>query len=91
MKNYELKIKTKSKNYSVLIGSDLIKNISNILRKKNIEFSKCLMVIDKNVPKKFKSILKKKIKAKKKRNLPTAQCSRKSKGICAKKFIRENE
>ena len=66
MKNYELKIKTKSKNYSVLIGSDLIKNISNILRKKNIEFSKCLMVIDKNVPKKFKSILKKKIKAKKK-------------------------
>ena len=50
MKNYELKIKTKSKKYSVLIGSDLIKNISNIL-KKNIKFSKCPMVIEKNVPK----------------------------------------
>ena len=66
MKTYELKINTKSKNYSLIIGSNLIKNISKILGKKKIYFSKCLIVIDVNIPNKFKSFLKKEIKVSKK-------------------------
>ena len=66
MRTFELKINTRSKNYSVIIGSNLIKNISKILAKKKIYFNKCLIVIDRNIPVKFKSALKKGIKAKKK-------------------------
>ena len=65
MKANNIQINTKTKKYSIIIGFNLIENISNILSDKNISFEKCLVVIDKNIPKKFKSILIKNLKLKK--------------------------
>ena len=65
MKTNNIQIKTNTKKYSIIIGSNIIKNIKNILSHQKISFEKCLVVIDKNIPKKFKSILLKKLKSKK--------------------------
>ncbi len=65
MRTFNIKINTKEKKYSIIIGSNIIKNISIILAKENIFFEKCLVVIDKNVPTKFKLIIRKKLKFKK--------------------------
>ena len=59
-------INTKTKKYSIIIGSNIIRNISKILSNHKISFEKCLVVVDKNIPSKFKSILIKKLKIKKK-------------------------
>jgi hypothetical protein len=53
MKQKIIKVKTKSKNYEVHIGSNLISKLKNILKKNKLSFSKCLIVIDTNIPKKF--------------------------------------
>ena len=50
MKQYKLLVKTSSE-ISYIIGSNLIQ-ISKILRDNLINFEKCLIVIDKNIPKK---------------------------------------
>ena len=65
MKINNIQIKTNTKKYSIIIGSNIIKNIKNILSYQKISFEKCLVVVDKNIPKKFKSILLKKLKSKK--------------------------
>ncbi len=52
MKPIKLIVKTKDENYPILIGKNLISNLSNILKKNSITFKKCLFVIDKNIPKK---------------------------------------
>ena len=49
----KLKVKTKTETYPILIGSNLVQNISPILKKNSIRFNQCLIVIDKNVPKKI--------------------------------------
>ena len=55
----KLNVKTNTKQYNILIGSKLISSLSFLLRKNSIDFNKCLIVIDKNVPKNFiKKILK---------------------------------
>ena len=64
MKKIKLVVKTSSKNYPIIIGSNIIKNISSIIQTNNIKFNKCLIVADKKVPKKNLSILKKKISCK---------------------------
>ena len=66
MKPIELKIKTKNKGYSIIIGSNLLLKISNIIKNNSLKFNKCLLIVDKNVPKKFianikKSLIQKKI------------------------------
>ncbi len=66
MKTYNIKVKTKTKKYTIVIGQDIIKNISSILKKHNIFFKKCLIVVDKNIPSKFKLTLIKNLKTKKK-------------------------
>tara|TARA_Y100000590_G_scaffold151781_1_gene174382 strand:- start:241 stop:1347 length:1107 start_codon:yes stop_codon:yes gene_type:complete len=66
MKTYNIKIKTKTKKYTIVIGHNIIKSISSILKKHNIFFRKCLIVIDKNIPSKFKSTLIKNLKTNKK-------------------------
>ena len=65
MQTRNIKINTKTKKYSIIIGSNIIQNISRILDKQKIYFEKCLIVIDKNIPVKFKKTLIKKLKAKK--------------------------
>ena len=64
MKTQNIKINTKTKKYSIIIGSNLINNISKILSKQNFSFKQCLIVIDKNIPKKTQLVLTKKLKAK---------------------------
>tara|TARA_B100001057_G_scaffold43466_1_gene38872 strand:+ start:5542 stop:6645 length:1104 start_codon:yes stop_codon:yes gene_type:complete len=51
MKPIKLIVKTKDESYPILIGRNLISNLSNLLKKNSIIFKKCLIVIDKNIPK----------------------------------------
>tara|TARA_B100000287_G_scaffold420725_1_gene460479 strand:- start:710 stop:1816 length:1107 start_codon:yes stop_codon:yes gene_type:complete len=54
MKIQKLQISTKTNKYSIFIGSKLIARINKILSSQKLSFSKILIVIDKNVPTKFK-------------------------------------
>jgi len=62
MKIHKIHINTKTKKYSIFIGSKLISNINKILLSQKLYFSKVLIVIDKNVPSKFRSKLIKNLK-----------------------------
>ena len=66
MKSYKLEINTKSKKYKVVVGSNLLKNVSRILKEENIHVDKCLILLDKNIPIKFKSLLTKNLNVKNK-------------------------
>jgi|TARA_B100001540_G_scaffold196156_1_gene172743 3-dehydroquinate synthase len=65
MKPIKLIIKTKSETYPIIIGNNLVKNISQIFKKNSIKFNKCLLIIDKKVPKRIVSIITKSLKRKK--------------------------
>ena len=64
MKMHKLIVNTKSEKYPILIGSNLIQNFSKIIKEYSLNFQKCLIIIDKNVPKKQVSIIRKKLKIK---------------------------
>tara|TARA_Y100000996_G_C22530977_1_gene646436 strand:- start:324 stop:1430 length:1107 start_codon:yes stop_codon:yes gene_type:complete len=51
MKPIKLIIRTKTKKYPILVGSNLVSKLSNIFNHNSIKFEKCLLLIDKNVPK----------------------------------------
>ena len=57
MKAHNLSINTKTKKYSIFIGSNLISNINRIFTSQKLSFSKILIVVDKNVPNEFKKKL----------------------------------
>jgi 3-dehydroquinate synthase/shikimate kinase/3-dehydroquinate synthase len=65
MKPIRLKIDTKSQKYSIIIGSNLISNLSNIVKNNSVNFKKCLLIIDKNISKKIISKIKKSLSKKK--------------------------
>ncbi len=65
MKQIKLNIITKTEKYPIIIGSNLTSNISKIFKSNSIDFDKCFIVIDKNVPKKFISNIKLSLKNKK--------------------------
>jgi len=65
MKPINLKINTKSKKYSIIIGSNLGPSISKIIKKNLINFKQCLLVVDKNVSKQIISKIKKSLNKKK--------------------------
>jgi len=65
MKPIKLKIDTKSQKYSIIIGSNLISNLSNIVKNNSVNFKKCLLIIDKNISKKIISKIKKSLSKKK--------------------------
>ena len=52
MKPIKLFVKTKYEQYPIIIGKNLLSNLSNLLRKNSITFKKCLLIIDKNIRKK---------------------------------------
>ena len=56
MKKIRLKVKTKSKTYPIIIGKNIITQISNILKSNNINFEKSLIVVDSKIPKNKKNI-----------------------------------
>ena len=64
MKPFKLIVKTKSENYPIIIGSNIIKDLFLCLKRNSIDFDKCLLVIDKNVPKKMISKITKSLKKK---------------------------
>ena len=53
MKPIRLIVKTNSEKYPIIIGNDLLSKLSKIFKKNSINFKKCLLVIDNNVPNKF--------------------------------------
>mgnify|MGYP001243843901 CR=1 FL=1 len=53
MEPIKLKINTKTQKYSIIIGSNLAANMSKILKENSISFKQCLLILDKNVPKKL--------------------------------------
>ena len=53
MKTTKIIIRTKSNNYPIVIGSNLIKSLLNIAKRNSLNFNKCLLIVDNNVPKKF--------------------------------------
>jgi len=65
MKTSKLIIKSSSGKYPILIGSNVISNISKLMLNNSINFEKCLLVVDKNVPKKLISKIRKSLKKKK--------------------------
>ena len=48
-----LPIRTKSKNYKIYIGKNIISKINKIVINENIKFKKTLIVVDKKIPKIF--------------------------------------
>ena len=53
MKPIKLIVKTNSEKYPIIIGRNLIPNLSQIFRKNSINFKKCLLVIDKNISNRY--------------------------------------
>ena len=65
MKPIKLTIKTKSETYPIIIGSNIVKDLSKFLTKNSINVYQCLLIIDKKVPIKFISKITKSLKRKK--------------------------
>ena len=66
MKLKKLQINTLSQKYSIFIGYNLISNLNKLFLENSIDFEKCLLVIDTNIPKKNLKIINKSFKNKKK-------------------------
>ena len=61
-----LPIKTKSKQYKIYIGENILGQINKIFKKEDINFKKSLIIVDKKVPKIFIKKIKSVIKSEKK-------------------------
>ena len=64
MKPISLKVKTRYQTYPIIIGSNLVRNLSKYFTKNSINFNQCLLVIDNNVPKVMTSKITKSLKNK---------------------------
>ena len=65
MKPIKLEINTINQKYPIIIGSNLSSTVSKIIDNNSINFNKCLLVVDTNVPKKIISKIKKNLNKKK--------------------------
>ena len=63
MKNLEIKFQKKSEKYSIFIGENSINLLPNKIRTLCPETKKIGVIVDKNIPSKFKQKLKKKLKS----------------------------
>ena len=59
MKPIKLKVNTKSQNYNIIIGNDLVSRVFNLAKNNSLNFKQCLLIIDKNISKKIISKIKK--------------------------------
>ena len=64
MRTMKLIVKTDTQNYPIIIGSNLISKFSLIIKNNSIQFNKCLLVVDKKIPKKMINKLKNSLKKK---------------------------
>ena len=53
MNSIKLQIKTGNKSYPIFIGNNILNKLNMILKKNFINFNQCLIIIDKNIPKKL--------------------------------------
>ena len=53
MRPIKLIVKTNSEKYPIIIGRNLISNLSEILKKNSVSFKKCLLVLDRNIPNRY--------------------------------------
>jgi len=53
MKPIKLIVQTNSEKYPIIIGKNLISSLSQLFKKNSINFKKCLLVLDKNIPNKY--------------------------------------
>ena len=53
MNSVKLQVKTNSKNYPIIIGKNIIGKLPKFLSENNLNFFKCLIIVDSNVPKKL--------------------------------------
>ena len=65
MKHIKLIVRTKSETYPILIGSNIIKDLSKHLYENSINFDQCLLIIDKKVPNRMISKITKSLRKKK--------------------------
>ena len=65
MKKIKILVNTNNNKYPIIIGTKLMNNVSNLLNKNSIDFNKCLLIIDKKIPKKFTNQIIKSLKKKK--------------------------
>ena len=65
MKPIRLKINTKTQQYPIIIGSNLVSNILRIIRDNSLDFKQCLLVVDKNISANIVSKIKKDLNKKK--------------------------
>ena len=64
MKMKKLSINTRTQNYQILIGSNLISKLSILFKRNSINFQKCLLLVDKNISKNFVSKIKESLSTK---------------------------
>ena len=53
MNSVKLQVKTNSKNYPIIIGKNIIDKLPKFLSENNLNFFKCLIIVDSNIPKKL--------------------------------------
>jgi len=53
MNTIKLKIKTGSQKYPIIIGNNILNKLQKLLKENLIDFNQCLIVADKNVPRKL--------------------------------------
>ena len=59
MRPIKLIVKTNSEKYPIIIGRNLISNLSHILKKNSIRFKKCFLDLDQNITNRYvKKIVK---------------------------------
>ena len=49
----KLQVKTGNQKYPILIGNNILNKLKLILKENLISFNQCLLIVDKNVPKKL--------------------------------------
>jgi len=49
----KIQVKTRDKKYPIFIGNNIVNKIRFILKENSINFNQCLVIVDKNVPKKL--------------------------------------
>ena len=64
MNQIKLNIETNTQKYPIFIGRKLSKNISQIIKSNSINFNRCVLIVDSNIPKKFVSTITKSLKNK---------------------------
>ncbi len=62
MRAIKLIVKTNSEKYPIIIGRNLISNLSQIFKKNSVNFKKCLLVLDKSIPNRYVKQISKSLK-----------------------------